>query len=76
MLRLALLAIGALLCSCTQSSAGRAEPRASTEDIDTAMVRRVCVAEADSVTVEPDSLLALARSGCLMRDQRRPSRVP
>ena len=41
---------------------------------DTALVRRVCVAPGDR-TVGPDSLVALSRSGCVLRDQRPPIRV-
>jgi hypothetical protein len=74
--RFGFLIIGLLVSSCTQSGNGRADSRTRAEDIDTSLVRRVCVADADSLVVGPDSLFALARSGCLMRDQRRPSRIP
>lgn len=76
MFRLGLLAAGALI-SCTPSNAGRAAQRTPTNEVDTALIRRVCVAEADSIAVGPDSLMALARSGCVMRDQSRtPIRIP
>ena len=61
---------------CAQPRAARPGQRttmrlhvAGVSERDTASVRRWCLASADT-TVSPDSMAALTRHGCVLRDQR------
>jgi hypothetical protein len=71
-----------LLASLMISACASPQPRAvASSNVsaavlpDTALIRRLCVAEADSSTVNADSLLTLARTGCVLRDQRTRIRI-
>lgn len=72
-MRLAVVAALVLVGSCMQPSARQAGAETTADALDTALVRRLCLPEADSLLVDADSLMSLPRRGCVLRDQRRPT---